>query len=108
MIIGFLGALIGLERAVALDRLWPYGIPMLSGISALSALWGGLFNTLTILLFLINNIRVKVGATEELGHFEYGYNKTVELLSKGDEQKERVQKATLFLLALASSIQGRT
>jgi hypothetical protein len=40
MIIGFLGALIGLERAVALDRLWPYGIPMLSGISALSALVG--------------------------------------------------------------------
>jgi hypothetical protein len=38
MIIGFLGALIGLERAVALDRLWPYGIPMLSGVSALSAL----------------------------------------------------------------------
>ena len=70
MIIGFLGALIGLERAVALDRLWPYGIPMLSGISALSALWGGLFNTLTILLFLINNIRVKVGATEELGYIE--------------------------------------
>ena len=31
--------------------------------------------------------------TEELGHIEYGYNKTVELLSKGDEQKERVQKA---------------
>ena len=38
MIIGFLGTLIGLERAVALDRLWPYGIPMLSGVSALSAL----------------------------------------------------------------------
>ena len=28
-----------------------------------------------------------------VGHIEYGYNKTVELLSKGDEQKERVQKA---------------
>ena len=40
MIIGFLGTLIGLERAVALDRLWPYGIPMLSGVSALSALVG--------------------------------------------------------------------
>ena len=40
MIIGFLGTLIGLERAVALDRLWPYGIPMLSGVSALSALAG--------------------------------------------------------------------
>src|SRR5262249_5104133 len=31
--------------------------------------------------------------TEELGHIEYGYNKTMELLSKGDEQKECVQKA---------------
>jgi ring-1,2-phenylacetyl-CoA epoxidase subunit PaaA len=31
--------------------------------------------------------------TEELGHIEYGYNKTCELLTKGDEQKERVQKA---------------
>ena len=40
MIIGFLGTLIGLERAVALDRLWPYGIPMLSAVSALSALVG--------------------------------------------------------------------
>ena len=40
MIIGFLGTLIGLERAVALDRLWPYGIPVLSAISALSVLVG--------------------------------------------------------------------
>src|SRR5262245_64941350 len=40
MIIGFLETLIGLERAVALDRLWPYGIPMLSVISAFSALVG--------------------------------------------------------------------
>src|SRR5215510_6186419 len=40
MIIGFLGSLIGLERAVALDRVWPYGIPMLSAVSALSALVG--------------------------------------------------------------------
>src|SRR5262245_28573075 len=40
MIIGFLGTLIGLERAVALDRLWPYGVTVLSAISALSALVG--------------------------------------------------------------------
>jgi hypothetical protein len=40
MIIGFLGTLIGLERAVVLDRLWPYGIPILSGLSALLALVG--------------------------------------------------------------------
>ena len=38
MVIGFLGTLIGLERAVALGRVWPYGIPALSGVSALSAL----------------------------------------------------------------------
>ena len=31
--------------------------------------------------------------TEELGHIEYGYNKSLEMMSKGDEQKERVQKA---------------
>ena len=40
MVIGFLGTLIGLERAVALDGVWPYGIPVLSGVSALSALVG--------------------------------------------------------------------
>jgi hypothetical protein len=38
MVIGFLGTLIGLERAVALGQVWPYGIPVLSGVSALSAL----------------------------------------------------------------------
>jgi hypothetical protein len=37
MVVGFLGTLIGLERAVALKRWWPYGIPLLSGASALSA-----------------------------------------------------------------------
>jgi hypothetical protein len=40
MVIGFLGTLIGLERAVALDRVWSYGIPVLSGVSALFALVG--------------------------------------------------------------------
>ncbi len=38
MVVGFLGTLIGLERAVALGRLWPYGIPILTGLSALSVL----------------------------------------------------------------------
>ena len=38
MVIGFLGTLIGLERAVALGRVWPYGIPALSGVSVLAAL----------------------------------------------------------------------
>src|SRR4029434_3013226 len=37
MVIGFLGTLIGLERAVALGRVWPYGIPALSGVRAISA-----------------------------------------------------------------------
>jgi hypothetical protein len=41
MVVGFLGALIGLERAVALKHWWAYGIPVLSALSALSALIGG-------------------------------------------------------------------
>ena len=41
MVVGFLGALIGLERAVALNRWWAYGIPVLSVLSALSAMIGG-------------------------------------------------------------------
>ncbi len=40
MVIGFFGTLIGLERAVALGRVWSYGIPVLSAVSALSALVG--------------------------------------------------------------------
>jgi hypothetical protein len=38
MVVGFLGTLIGFERAVALKRRWAYGIPVLSGASALSTL----------------------------------------------------------------------
>ncbi len=38
MVVGFLGTLIGLERAVALGRVWPYGIPILAGLSSLSLL----------------------------------------------------------------------
>lgn len=33
MVVGFLGTLIGLERAVALERFWPYGIPILTAFS---------------------------------------------------------------------------
>jgi hypothetical protein len=40
MVVGFLGALIGLERAVALQRWWPYAIPVCAGLSALLALLG--------------------------------------------------------------------
>jgi ring-1,2-phenylacetyl-CoA epoxidase subunit PaaA len=45
--------------------------------------------------------------TEELGHIEYGYNKTLELLSKGDEQKERVQKAIDYWYIRALDMFGR-
>lgn len=40
MVVGFLGTLIALERAVALDRLWPYGAALLAGISVLTVLLG--------------------------------------------------------------------
>ena len=40
MVVGFLGTLIGLERAVAFRRIWPYAIPVCSGLSGLSALLG--------------------------------------------------------------------
>lgn len=38
MVVGFLGTLIGLERAVALERFWPYGIPILTALSTVSVL----------------------------------------------------------------------
>jgi hypothetical protein len=38
MVVGFLGTLIGLERAVALERLWSYGIPILTALSMVSLL----------------------------------------------------------------------
>jgi hypothetical protein len=41
MALGFLGTLIGLERAVALGRRWAYAAPMLSGLGALVLLAGG-------------------------------------------------------------------
>ena len=40
MISGFLGTLIGLERAVALGRLWAYSGPLLSGLGALALIVG--------------------------------------------------------------------
>ncbi|MGZ8533250.1 MAG: hypothetical protein ACXW6J_22030, partial [Candidatus Binatia bacterium] len=38
MLVGFLGTLIGLERAVALGRAWPYGIPILTALSSQSTM----------------------------------------------------------------------
>ena len=46
--------------------------------------------------------------TEELGHIEYGYNKTHELMSKGDEQKERVQKAIDYWYVRALDMFGHS
>ncbi len=40
MVVGFLGTLIALERAVALDRIWPYGAALLAGGSVLTVLLG--------------------------------------------------------------------
>src|SRR3990172_13411930 len=40
MAVGFLGTLIALERAVALDHLWPYGAALLAGVSVLTVLLG--------------------------------------------------------------------
>jgi hypothetical protein len=39
MVVGFLGTLIGLERAVVLQRWWAYGIPIFAGLSAIGALF---------------------------------------------------------------------
>ena len=38
MVVGFLGTLIGLERAVALKRWWAYLIPVCAALSTLLAL----------------------------------------------------------------------
>jgi hypothetical protein len=40
MVSGFLGTVIGLERAVALGRIWAYGAPLASGIGGLCLLFG--------------------------------------------------------------------
>jgi len=40
MVVGFLGTLIGLERAVALERGWAYGVPLLTAMSSLFLLVG--------------------------------------------------------------------
>ena len=40
MVAGFLGTVIGLERAVAVKQRWTYGAPLLAGVGALSPLAG--------------------------------------------------------------------
>ena len=49
MVIGFLGTLIGLERAVALGRSWPYAVPALTALSTV-ALFTGFSAQLSALL----------------------------------------------------------
>jgi ring-1,2-phenylacetyl-CoA epoxidase subunit PaaA len=46
--------------------------------------------------------------TEELGHIEYGYNKTRELLSKGDEQKLRLQSVIDYWYVKALDMFGHS
>ncbi len=60
MLVGFLGTLIGLERAVALGRAWSYGIPILTALSALSLiialpvqLSAGLASLASLLLLMV-------------------------------------------------------
>ncbi len=52
MVGGFLGTVIGLERAVALGKPWPYAAPLLTGIGAVLLMggWGGLAGALLITL----------------------------------------------------------
>lgn len=45
---------------------------------------------------------------EELGHIGYGQNKTAELVYKGDESKEKVQKALDFWYIKALDMFGRS
>ncbi len=40
MVVGFLGTLIGLERAVAMNRAWPYGVPVSTALGALVVVAG--------------------------------------------------------------------
>lgn len=70
MVGGFLGTVIGLERAVALGKPWPYAAPLLAGIGAILLMggWGGPAGALLITLgsgvlvmALIVILRIHVG-----------------------------------------------
>jgi hypothetical protein len=50
MVTGFLGTLIGLERAVAVKRSWAYGAPLLTGVGALALLAGASQHTAQALM----------------------------------------------------------
>jgi ring-1,2-phenylacetyl-CoA epoxidase subunit PaaA len=46
--------------------------------------------------------------TEELGHIEYGFNKTVELIQSGDEGRAKAQRAVDYWYIRALDMFGRT
>lgn len=46
--------------------------------------------------------------TEELGHIEYGYNKTLELIQSGDAGKAKAQRAVDFWFVRALDMFGRS
>jgi len=46
--------------------------------------------------------------TEELGHIEYGYNKTLELIQSGDEGKAKAQRAVDYWYVRALDMFGRS
>lgn len=52
MVCGFLGVLIGLERAVALNRRWAYGAPVLTATGGLCLVLGVAVRTGTLLILL--------------------------------------------------------
>src|SRR5215470_9037611 len=60
MVVGFLGTLIGLERAVALGQWWPYGIPIFTALSALSLLTGAAVELSALLAALASLFTVAV------------------------------------------------
>jgi hypothetical protein len=63
MVVGFLGVLIGLERAVALQRGWAYAIPVCAGLSAVLALLGAPLQIYASLAVLAGMLLIAVFVT---------------------------------------------
>lgn len=60
MVCGFLGTVIGLERAVGLGRVWTYAAPLLTGAGALALLAGVLGRPPQVLILLGSGVFVAV------------------------------------------------